>query len=159
MSSFSLHGLRISKRIGISLAALLIIFFLSMQGLGLAHEYYLRVLNALIMLPAMAWGIIQYRKYLDQENYGSFFDLYKICLRIAFIGISLFSVFLLVYLDFIDPDFMQSIAKLESPIPYLSPVMATAIVFFEGMGSALVFSYLIIQLFKKPSGVLKAEKA
>jgi hypothetical protein len=51
---------------------------------------------------------------------------------------------------------MQELEQLESPVPYLSPVMASAIVFIEGMGSALVFSYLLIQLMKKPSGVVTA---
>ncbi len=156
MSNYSMHGLRVSRNMGLMLGGFLLLFFLSMRGLGLAHEYYLRVFNAVIMLIIMGLGIKQYRAYLDEENYGSFFDLYKICLRIAFIGIASFSVFLVIYLDIIDPVFMQELEQLESPVPYLSPVMASAIVFIEGMGSALVFSYLLIQLMKKPSGVVTA---
>lgn len=159
MSDYLRFGKPISTKNGLLLALFLSTFFLAMRGLGLAHEYYLRVFNAIILMMIIAHSILRYRGQLEIEQYGSFFNLYKIALRTAFIGISIFSVFLAFYLDLLDPAFMQEIKDLESPGPYMSPITAAGIVFIEGFGSSFVFSYLTIQLLKKPTVELKSSEA
>lgn len=159
MSDYLKYGKSISKNKGLFLAAFLILFFLSMRSLGMAHEYYLRVFNAVIMMIVIGVGILRYRSKLEDEHYGSFFDLYKIALRTSFFGISIFTVFLALYLDIIDPAFMMEIKQEESVSPYMSPITAAGIVLIEGLGSSLVFSYLVIQLFKKPSIEFEGQKA
>ena len=159
MSDYLRYGLSISRKNGLFLAAFLTVFFLAMRALGLAHEYYLRVFNALILILLIGRGILSYRSKLEDKHYGTFFDLYRISLRTAFIGVALFSVFLAIYLDQIDPAFMQEIQEVESPVPFMSPVMAAGIVFIEGFGSSLIFSYLVIQFLKKPTVEFNTEKA
>jgi len=157
MDHFKQHGLRISRNNGLLLAALFITYFLIMRSLGLAHIYYLRAINALFLLLMMRQGISAYRKKITDEKYGTFFDLFKLSMRTAFIGLAIFSVFLAVYLDALDPAFMSEIATMESTSPFLSPVSVVGIVFIEGIGSAFVLSYLLIQAMKKRTVELGSE--
>lgn len=159
MSDYLRFGKPISKRNGLLLTGFLILFFLAMRALGLAHEYYLRVFNAVILMLVIGLSILRYRSSLKEERYGSFFDLYKLALRTSFIGVATFSVFLAFYLDLIDPTFMMEIQEQESPGPYMSPISAAGIVFIEGFGSSFIFSYLVIQLLKKPTVQFESQEA
>lgn len=151
MDNFKKHGLRISRNYGIALGLFLSAFFLVMRLAGLGHEYYLRVFNALILFMVIHQVITKYRNTLEEEQYGTFLDHFKLSIRTAFIGIASFSVFLALYLDLLDPAFMQELIDLESASPFLSPVTAAGIVFIEGLGSAVVLSYIAIQFRKKPT--------
>lgn len=159
MDHFKEHGLRISRKNGLLLGALLIAYFLLMKAFGLGHNYYLRAFNAVLVLLMMQQGIKAYRQFLESEKYGTFFELFKLTMRTAFIGISVFSVFLAVYLDILDPNFMAEIATMESTSPFLSPVSVVGIVFIEGLGSAFVLSYLLIQAMKKKTVELGPESS
>jgi len=157
MNHFKEHGLRISRKNGLLLGALLIAYFLIMRAVGLGHNYYLRAFNAVLVIFMMYQGIKSYRQFLESEKYGTFFELFKLTMRTAFIGISVFSVFLAIYLDLIDSAFMSEIAIMEGTSPYLSPVSVVGIVFIEGLGSAFVLSYLLIQATKKKTVELGPE--
>ena len=151
MDNFKKHGLRISRNYGIALGLFLSGFFLVMRLVGLGHEYYLRVFNALILFMVIHQVITKYRNYLEFEQYGTFIEHFKLAMRTAFIGIASFSVFLALYLDLLDPMFMNELRTMESASPYLSPVSAAGIDFIEGFGSAFIISYMAIQLLKKPT--------
>ncbi len=157
MDLFKEHGLRISRKNGLLLGVLLIAYFLLMKVIGLGHNYYLRAFNAVLVLLMMQQGVKAYRQNLESEKYGTFFELFKLTMRTAFIGISIFSVFLAFYLDLLNPAFMAEIKTMESTSPYLSPVSVVGIVFIEGFGSAFVLSYLLIQAVKKRTVELKPE--
>tara|TARA_R110002050_G_scaffold43127_3_gene103630 strand:- start:2342 stop:2824 length:483 start_codon:yes stop_codon:yes gene_type:complete len=159
MDQFNQHGLRISRKNGLFLASFLIAYFLIMRVLGLGHEYYLRLFNGLILILMMRQGIIAYRRFLEEEKYGSSFDFFRLNLRTAFIGIAVFTVFLAIYLDIIDPAFMAELKEQENANPFLSPVSAAGIVFIEGLGSAFVLSYLVVQAMKKRTIELQKQSA
>ncbi len=151
MDNFKRYGLRISRNYGIALGLFLTAYFLVMRLVGLGHEYYLRVFNALILFMVIHQVITKYRNSMQEERYGTFIEHFKVAMRTAFIGIASFSVFLALYLDLMDPTFMGEIAEMESASPFISPVSAAGIVFIEGFGSAFVISYMAIQLLKKPT--------
>ncbi len=155
MEDLKIQGFRISRNYGIALGVFLSAYFLVMRLVGLGHEYYLRVFNALILFMVIHQVITKYRKSMNHERYGSFIEHFKIAMRTAFIGIASFSVFLALYLDVIDPVFMQELRDMESASPFLSPVSAAGIVFIEGLGSSFVISYMALQLLKKPTIEMK----
>lgn len=74
MDNFKKHGLRISRNYGIALALFLSGFFLVMRLVGLGHEYYLRVFNALILFMVIRQVITKYRNTLKYEENGTFLE-------------------------------------------------------------------------------------
>jgi hypothetical protein len=146
MTEFDKNWRTIPNRYGIGLMLALIGYFLLMRALGLGHEYFLRAFNGVILF-AILYGVIQEYKQMSSPKYERFFNLFKIAMRTAFIGVAGFSVFIAFYLDLLDPVFMEELLQIENPL--LSPITAAGIVFIEGFGSSFVLSYLAIQLSKK----------
>lgn len=57
-----------------------------------------------------------------------------------------FSVFLLVYLGFIDVIFMDELQKYESFDGLINPVNVSFLIFLEGMGLSFICTYVAIQI-------------
>jgi len=110
--------------------------------------YWLRAFNAIILFLTLKTAISEYKK-ISGEGYEEFFNYFKISMRTALIGIAGFAVFVAIYLDQIDPVFMEEVRTVENLSPYLTPVTAAGIVFIEGFGSSFLCSYLAIQLLKR----------
>lgn len=149
MSKFDEYWRKIPNRYGLLLMGALIGFFLLMIALGLGHNYWLRSLNALILFFTLRGAILKYRKESKENMYEDFFNFFKVAMRTAFVGIAGFTVFVAIYLDLIDPAFMEEVRQIEKISPYLTPITAAGIVFIEGFGSAFVCTYLVIQITKQ----------
>lgn len=149
MSDFDKYWRKIPNRYGVLLAAALVGYFLLMRALGLGHVYWLRALNALILFFTVRAAILNYRRESTENMYDDFFNFFKIGMRTAFIGIAAFAVFIAIYLDILDPNFLNEVRQVEKLSPYLTPVTAAGIVFIEGFGSAFVCTYLVIQISKR----------
>lgn len=139
---------KVSNRYGLLLFGGLTAYFLLMRGLGLGHEYWLRLFNIFIVFGSLVAAMAHYKRISDREYYAQFFDFYKVGMRTALVGIGSFALFLALYFDLLDPVFLQEAKRVENLSPILSPVMAAGLVFFEGIGSALLCSYLAIHLLK-----------
>lgn len=147
MQNFNYHLNRISRRNGVIMVLALIVFFILMRVVGLGHNYWLRGLNIIIVFATVG-GAIKSFKNLSDGAYEEFFDLFKVGLRTSVIGIGLFAIFLIIYLGFIDPAFMDELQQFESFGGVISPISIAFLIFLEGMGSSFVCSYLAIQLLK-----------
>lgn len=148
MRAFDKHSRVLPNRYGLYLLVGLMVYFLAMRGLGLAHIYWLRSINVIILIGALYGSVIAYKQQASASYYEDFFDFFKISMRTALIGVGLFSVFLALYLDQIDRGFMEQLAQRESFGGMISPVSAAVIIFVEGMSSALITSYALIQVLK-----------
>jgi hypothetical protein len=149
MSKFDKYWRKIPNRYGVLLAAALIGYFLLMRALGLGHVYWLRALNAFILFFTVRGAILKYRNESSDTMYDEFFNFFKIGMRTAFVGITAFAVFVAIYMDVLDPTFLEEVRQVEKLSPYLTPVTAAGIVFIEGFGSAFVCTYLVIQISKR----------
>lgn len=138
----------ISRKYGLLLFVLFAAYFLIMRAVGLGHEYWLRSLNVVWLLLGIMGAIYAFKNQSENTVFDAFFDYFKVAMRTALIGIGFFALGLAVYLDLIDPAFMAELQEYESFGGIISPVSVSFLIFFEGMGSAFVCSYLGIQLLK-----------
>ncbi len=148
MSNFDIHWRKIPRTYGLILFGLFTLYFLLMRTVGLGHEYWLRSLNIVWLLLGVFGAIRAYKKNSTASVFDEFFDYFKIAMRTSLIGIGLFAIFLALYLDLLDPAFMADLQEYESFGGLISPVSVSFLIFFEGMASAFVCSYLAIQLLK-----------
>ena len=122
-------------------------YFLAMKMFGLTYIIELRVLNASIMFSGLWFSIKEYRR-LDPE-FGYFKGL-AIGLLTAFVASSLFASFGILYLEVINPSFMQELKENEPLGFYLNPYLASFQIFIEGTASGFSISYALMQFLKKP---------
>lgn len=140
-------------------------FFLLMRALDLAHIFYLRSLN-IVWVIIVVWSVIKaYRKMAGASYYEDFFDYFTMAFRTGLVGIGLFAAFLAIYLDQLDPAFMERLEELEDAGGVMSPVIAAFTIMLEGLASVIIVAFSIIQLQKsrtvehpeRKSGHLKKE--
>lgn len=148
MSTFQEQNKTVPRKYGLILFAVFTTFFLLMRAVGLGHVYWLRALNIVILLLVILGAIRSYKAHSDANVFEDFFDFFKIAMRTALIGIGLFALALALYLDLIDKAFMAELQAQESFGGLISPVSVSFLIFFEGMGSAFLCSYVAIQLLK-----------
>lgn len=122
-------------------------YFLIMKAFGLTHIIELRVLNAAIMFTGLWFSIKEYRR---NEPEFSYFSGLGIGLLTAFIASSTFTIFGILYLEVINPSFMQELKQNEPLGFYLNPYLAAFQIFIEGTASGFSISYAIMQYLKKP---------
>ncbi|MGK7389236.1 MAG: DUF4199 domain-containing protein [Candidatus Cyclobacteriaceae bacterium M2_1C_046] len=137
---------RVAVKYGTITAVGFIAFFILMRLLGLAQILELRSLNFLILFA----GIFLAIRYESMKN-PDFAYFTGLATGIATAGISLiiFCVFLAIYLDLIDPAFMQQIKEHEMFGHLLNPYIASVAILFEGALSGVLISFILMQYFKK----------
>jgi hypothetical protein len=138
---------RICIKYGLLTAAALITLFLGMRMLGLAERLELRFLNAIILIFGIILSIREYRKnkdgrmqYLQGISCGT---LTTLC------TVSVFAVFMFIYLMFLDPAFMQAVKANHSQGQFLNPYVAAVAVFMEGLFSGIVMTFMTMQVLKE----------
>lgn len=137
---------RVAVKYGIATAIGFIAYFLLMRALGLAQIIELRALN-FVILSVGIFLAIRYERNKDPE----FAYLKGLATGISTAGVSLiiFCVFLAIYLDVLDPAFMQQIKEHEMFGEMLNPYIASVAVLFEGILSGFLISFILMQYFKK----------
>lgn len=139
----------IAIKYGLILMGGLIGYFLLMLAFNLGHNYWLRVFNALILYFVIQAAIKKYKSVSKSNFYEDFIEFFRVGMSAGVIGILGFVVFIAIYLDLIDPAFMQEVKDMETLSPYLTPVTAAGIVLIEGVTSTFICSYLVIQFQKR----------
>lgn len=148
MNDFNYYWRKIPNRQGLFMFLALTAFFLLMRAFGLAHSYWLRTLNIIVVFIFIRQAIETYRSKIKASYYEDFFDYFKIGIRTSFIGIGLFAIFFALYLDLLDVAFMEQLQQYESFGGLITPVSVSFLIFLEGMASSVVCSYAIIQIRK-----------
>lgn len=141
-----LHIDRVALKFGIPTAIGFIGFFLLMRALGLAQILELRALNFIIL----SLGVFFALRY-ERNNDPSFAYLKGFGTGIAtsVVALVIFCIFLAIYLQALDPGFMEMIRKDEMFGIYLNPFIASSAIFFEGALSGVLVSFIFMQYFKK----------
>jgi pheromone shutdown protein TraB len=148
MSTFSKLWKTLPMKNGVIMFGALVAYFLIMRAFGFAGSHWLRVLNVFIVFALIRSAIRTYMSHSGASYYEDFADFFWIGVRTSLFGIGLFSAFIAIYLDKLDPEFMAQLAVQESFGGMITPVAAGVIVFIEGMSSALICTFAYIQLVK-----------
>jgi hypothetical protein len=131
---------------GLGLFAALTGYFLLMKLFGLEHVLELRVLNLFIVGGTLFLAVRELQR--NNQWSASYFSSFATSMKTAGIGISLFSLFMVIYLSAIDPSFMTEIAKTEIFGNYVNPSIIGFVLLFEGLGSAFLVTYTVMQYVK-----------
>ncbi len=132
---------RIPENYGLRIAAGLILFFLIMKLVGLAHLTELRLLNLVILTIGIYLALKKFKK-IHHENLNYFRGLIT---GVATGGIAslIFGIFLFIYMK-IDTGLMQAIVENEPMGRYLNPYIVAFIVVLEGFFSGLLVTFVIL---------------
>ena len=148
MSTTSKKTQSIPRNYGLILFGLLLAYFLLARLFGFAHIYWLRALNLLITFFVIRAALVSYKRNTSVSFYDQYFALFWIGIRTALWGVLLFSVVLALYLDQVEPSFMQSIAEGEPSGDFFTPVTSSGLVFIEGMISSVACTFIVLQMLK-----------
>ncbi len=145
MASYDKYFRTLPTRYGLILFACLVGFFLLMRLLNLANIFELRVLNFIFVFIVLRSAIHTFARKAQASYYEDFIDFFWIGMRTASVGIISFAAFMAIYLDLIDPAFMEILEREENAGGIISPVIAAFAILLEGMASAMICSFIIIQ--------------
>lgn len=124
-------------------AGLLAIFFIS-YALGQGANYNLRLLNGVLHLGILYFAINSLRAK-EPETHQNYVSGVAQGLYAGGLGTLLFAIFIVAFMG-LNPEFLTSIQQATSFGERLTPIMAGALVFTEGVGVSLIGSYLITRV-------------
>ncbi len=139
--SFFNNPNRIPESYGLKIAGGLIVFFLLMKVIGLAHHYELRFLNVFIQVGGIFFALKKFKQ--THEEHMNYFRALITGVATGAVASALFAVFLFVYMS-VDSAFMQGIIENEPMGRYLNPYITAFMVALEGLFSGLLFTFIII---------------
>lgn len=126
---------------GLKTAGGMILYFIAMRLLGLHHHVELRVLNLVIQSAGVFFALREFRSaHADHLNY---FRGLITGVATGSIGSIVFAVFMFVYMQ-LDTELMQSIIDNEPMGHYLNPYIASFIVALEGVFSAMLGTFVLL---------------
>jgi len=132
---------RIPENYGLRIAAGLIVYFVAMYLLGLGHRVELRLLNLLILVAGIYFGLKKFK-----ETHGQHINYFRALvtgIATGAIGSLIFALFMFAYMK-LDAGMMQSIIDNEPMGRYLNAYMAAFIVALEGFFSGLLATFVLI---------------
>jgi hypothetical protein len=132
---------------GVFTCAAMIIYFLLMALLGLAHIAELRFLNFVIAAGG-AVGAIKY--YMNKTgSHIKYLEGLTLSFVSIIVGAVLFALFIFFYFSKINPELLDVI-RMDAPVmgKYLTPFSASITVIAEGIVSGLILSFSLMQYFK-----------
>jgi len=139
--SFFENPNRIPENYGLRTAAGLIIYFVVMHFAGLAHHVELRLLNLLIIVAGIYFGLKKFKELHGQHI--NYFRALVTGVAIGAVASVVFALFMFIYMK-LDASMMQSIIDNEPMGRYLNAYMAAFIVALEGFFSGLLVTFVLI---------------
>lgn len=125
----------------------LVIYFMIMKFAGFVHVSELRFLNVLI---AAAGGVGAIKYYNNQSpKHIKYLTGLSICFSTIVISSVLFAAFIFCYLQFADPELLNTI-RIDAPVMgiNITPLTAAMSVVAEGLVSGLLISFIAMQYYK-----------
>jgi hypothetical protein len=132
---------RIPEIYGTFIAVGLILYFFIAYAVGFLHIIEFRLLNLVIMGVGIYLSLKQFKRTHAGEL--DYFRALTIGVSSAFIGTSTFVLVLFLYLK-IDGSLMRSIIENEPMGVYLNSYIATFAVWFEGIFSGFIMTFILI---------------
>lgn len=136
---------RLRLKYGLLIFTGLTAFFIIMKLVGLVHVLELRVLNLFIVGAGIYYGIREYRR--QYEHGTNYFNSFRFGLITGAVGIIPFAFMMVAYLS-ASPEFMAEVRATEIMGPYLNPINVGFVILAEGLGSAFLVTYTVMQYMK-----------
>jgi len=133
---------RIPENYGLRIAGGLIAFFLVMKFTGLLQHVELRALNLVILVAGVFFALKKFKN--THEDHLNYFRGLVTGVATAAVGAIGFTIFLFIYLSFLDTGMMQYLIDNEPMGRFLNPYMASFIVALEGVFSGLLVTFILI---------------
>ena len=138
--------LRSSIMLGLISTAALIVFFLIMRSVNLAHNVWLHAVNYIIIAAVVVYGL----KRVKNKNNGNlpYFTGLGLAVTISFVTAVLFSFFMFIYMHFLDTAFIEEVSP-ELPFPMMgNPASAAIALFIEILIAGSLVGFIAMQLLK-----------
>jgi hypothetical protein len=133
---------RIPENYGLRIAGGLIVFFLFMKFSGLVEHVELRALNLVILVAGIYYALKKFKS--THQDHLNYFRGLVTGVATASIGALGFTVFLFVYLKFLDTDMMQFIMDNDPMGRYLNPYISSFIILLEGVFSGFLVTFVLL---------------
>lgn len=131
---------------GIQVASGLIIYFITMKIFNLSQHMGLRFFNILIVIFGVYYSIKSYQK-THQKKEDDYLDGVGVGLSTVFVSTVLFSMFMYIYMAFINPNFIE-IIRLHSFGEIMNIYIITFSIFIEGLGFGAIATFISMQWLK-----------
>lgn len=132
---------RIPQSYGVRIALGLVVYFLVMYSIGLAHQVELRLFNLLILVAGVYFALKKFKEtHDDRLNY---FRALVTGISTAATGAILFAGFLFMFMT-LDDSLMSSIRDNEPMGRFMNPYIASFIVALEGFFSGFLVTFILI---------------
>lgn len=123
-----------------------VLFFFLMKLIKVDHITELRALNFLFVF----WGINSAIKTNIFKNHNNtYFSNLFIGFSTSFLSVILISIALMIYLFYIDPNFVRTIENLFLWGSELTPPLITFAILIEGIASSIICTFIVMQYWKK----------
>jgi len=139
--SFFNNPNRITESYGLGTAAALIVYFLLMRVIGLAHHVELRLLNLVILGVGIYFALRKFKE--THEGQLNYFRGLITGVTTAAIGSMAFALFLFIYMK-IDGSMMEAVIKEDRMGRYLNAYIAAFVVALEGVFSGLLMTFVLL---------------
>jgi hypothetical protein len=132
---------------GLIMAAALIAYFLLMKLFGLESNLYLRIFNFVILIGGVY--LLLNKRIKNSNTPTTYFEGLGLGLRATISAVIVFLLFLAVYVNFFDPDFVEILKETRMWGTNITIGQAAIGIFIEGMASAIIISFAWMQFFKR----------
>jgi hypothetical protein len=139
--SFFNNPNRITESYGLGIAAALIVYFLLMRAIGLAHHVELRLLNLAILGVGIYFALRKFKA--THEGQLNYFRGLVTGVTTAAIGSMAFALFLFIYMK-VDGGMMQAVIEQDRMGRYLNAYIAAFVVALEGVFSGLLMTFVLL---------------
>ena len=141
MTKLSQYGTRIPQIYGAFIAIGLIAYFWICYLLGVIHVLELRIFNFVIMCAGVYLAMKQFRR--THNGHLNYFKALSIGVATSFIGTSAFVFFLFILFN-LNREIYQTVVKAAPMGIHLNAWIATSAVWFEGMFSGFMATFLLV---------------
>jgi hypothetical protein len=131
---------------GIAMGGGLIAYFGFMNIFGLENNFYLRIFNFIILIAGV-YPLLK-KHIVKAEKKITYFEGFGMAFRATMTAVSLFIIFLAIYVKGINPGFVEVLEASKIWGTDISLAQAATGIFIEGMASAIVISFAWMQYFK-----------
>ncbi|MCT4623469.1 MAG: hypothetical protein N4A46_07585 [Schleiferiaceae bacterium] len=135
----------LSLKYGVYIFLGLVSFFFSMHLLGLDHLTELRLFNFFIVSVGI-YKLIEKNIIANKTN--NYADNFLQSIKAAFTSILLFTVSLIIYLEFINPSFMTVLEQSKIWGINMGVMQIAAAILVEGVASSFMICFTLMQYFK-----------
>ena len=134
----------------------LVVYFFIMKLAGLEHNLNLRALNLLIMAAGVFYAVRSIKHKNDDFDYLKGIGTGLVAAASSSL---VFAILVFIYLQFINPEFLEAIIEKEPFGLYLNPFKIAFIIIIEGFGSGFLLTFGRMQWYKKrvPQSLVDAD--